>query len=64
MARNPKGPYKAPPSTGAGDKRKIAQPKNMLGKTAKKPENDDRPLRHGRTARKHKLAQKLDQQKL
>jgi hypothetical protein len=69
--RNPKGPYKGPSSKGTPsgnpaqrNTRKIAMPKNMLGKTAKKPENDDRPLKHGRTAKQHKRAQRLDQQKL
>ena len=61
-----KAPYKAPHQTGGpmGDKTKIAMPKNMLGKTAKKPENDDRPLKHGRVAKKHKLAQRLQQTKI
>jgi hypothetical protein len=44
--------------------RKIAKPIAHFGKTAKKPENDDRPLKHGHTARRHKKRQLLEQQKI
>lgn len=51
------------PKRGAG-KRAIKDPKKMLGKTAKKPEDDDRPLKHNATQKRHKLRQKLEQAKL
>ena len=44
--------------------RKIAKPIAHFGKTAKKPENDDRPLKHGHTARRHKRRQLLEQRKI
>jgi len=45
-------------------KQAIKSPKKMLGKTAKKPEIDDRPLRHTPSQHARKLRQKLEQAKL
>ena len=45
-------------------KRKIVQPKKLFGQTAKKPEQDDRPLKHGAVQKKHKRRQMLAQKRI
>lgn len=52
------------PKSGTAGQRKTLNPKEHFGKTAKKPENDDRPLRHSATQRRHKRAQIKAQQKI
>ena len=62
-ARPPADGGRPPHQKPAGGKgvRKILDPRPHYGLTAKKPEKDDRPLRHSKTAKKHKLRQKLEQ---
>ena len=57
VSRKPDPPKKA-------GHQKIRDPKAVLGMTARKPENDDRPLRHTKSQHKRKLRQKLEQAKL
>lgn len=50
--------------TPAAGTRKTANPIEHYGQTAKKPEKDDRPLKHGPVQKKHKKRQILEQQKI
>ena len=41
--------------------RKIGTHKETYGQNAKKPQDDDRPLKHGSVQKKHKRRQRLEQ---
>ena len=45
-------------------KRQIVKERAFFGKTAKKPEKDDRPLRKGKTAKQHAQRRRLEQIKI
>lgn len=47
--------------TRVGGERKIGTHKETYGTTAKKPQDDDRPLKHNSTQKKHKRRQRLEQ---
>jgi hypothetical protein len=67
--RNPSAPKPSRqaakiPKQGTVGSRKTLDPKPHFGHTAKKPENDDRPLKHGKVQKSHKKRQILEQQKI